>query len=85
MDEAVLNLAQASKKVTDLAYAAAEDRLSDISRLHRAMKDYDRNAAGYLGDLSPGDFVRADAERYGQPTRGALERVAQLLDREFVR
>ena len=81
MDGALLNLAKASKRVTDLAYAACTHRLSDIGRLHRAMHEYEERARGYLATPLPGDFVREQAERYEGDTREALERVAQLMDR----
>ena len=84
MDQALFNLAKAADYVAQLARAAYEDRLADPTNLQRAMKAYDRRAAGYLGELSPGDFVRQDAERYDDPDMiEAMERIAQLLDREF--
>lgn len=84
VDDELLNLAKAAKLVADLSQAAGERRLRDPVRLQQAMKDYDRRAAGYQREISPGDFVRQDAERFeGGEMRVAMERVAQLLDREF--
>ncbi|MBX7496740.1 hypothetical protein K3172_12815 [Qipengyuania sp. 6B39] len=84
MDGALLNLAQAAQRVADFAREAVEGSLPDPAALHRAMADYDRRAAGYRGDITPGDFVRQDAERFEDPQMiEAMERIAQLLDREF--
>ena len=84
MDEALLNLARSANRVAELAHAACMDRLPDPAELQSAMTEYDRRASGYRGDLSPGDFVRQDAERYDDPIMlEAMDRVAQLLDREF--
>ena len=84
MDEALFNLAKAADRVAKLAHAACKNDDCETAALHRAIADYDRRAAGYRGELSPGDFVRQDAERYDEPDMiEAMARIAQLLDREF--
>lgn len=84
MDEALANLAAAASRVAELARSACANDLDDPAELHRAMADYSKRAAGYRGDFSPGDFVRQDAERFDDPEMiAAMERIAQLLDREF--
>ena len=83
MDGVLFDLARTAKQVSDAALAVLEGHSVGTADLERAMKRYDRLAFGYRGDLTPGDFVRQDAERFEGEMRVAMERIAQLLDQEF--
>lgn len=77
-------LAHKARILADFAAAAHEGRLDDPAALHGAMREYRAVERAYLGLPTASDFIRADAERYDDAdTRGALERVAQLLEREI--
>lgn len=83
MDPILKEIAELATRIAPLALDAHGQSQVEVGRLHRELERFQTLSNAYRGLRSPGDFVREDAERFDGELRLAMERVAQLLDREF--